>query len=198
MIRRLLFAVVLGTFIGAATSYGQEHLGPHWQALANAASPWLVGAFAAGTVMHERSWAERAGLLACVMEVLSYYVITPLRGYPVTHREMAFWGLCAIVGGPLFGLAGWAWRHGSDQVQAIGAAALPATFLAEAIGTYGLRLHYRGAAALFAGIGVLLAVLVAIWLPKRWYLVVPLITVTLAGIFVYGWLLHDATTVVFS
>jgi hypothetical protein len=75
---------------------------------------------------------------------------------------------------------------------------LPATFLAEAIGTYGLRLHYRGAAVLFTVIGVSLAVLLAVWLPKRWPLVVPLIAATLAGVFIYGWLLHDATAVVFS
>jgi hypothetical protein len=54
------------------------------------------------------------------------------------------------------GLAGWAWRRGSGRARAYGAAFPSGTFIAEAVGAYGFRLHYRPAAELFLLIGVAL------------------------------------------
>ncbi|MCW2496452.1 DUF6518 family protein [Jatrophihabitans sp.] len=198
MYGRLTFACLVGLFIGTATSYGQEHLGVHWQALANAASPWLLGAFVAGALFARSSVAVWAGLLACGCEVAGYYVVTPLRGYPITETEIVFWGACAVIGGPLFGWAGWAWQHAGPALRPIGAAALPATFLAEAMGTYAMRLHYRSAAVLFFVIGLVLVAVVAARLPQRWTLLMPVAGVTLAGMFVYGWVLSGATQATFG
>ena len=58
------------------------------------------------------------------------------------------------MGGPVFGTAGWAWRR-VPRLRGLGAGTLAAIFLAEAVVSYGWRLHYWSSAALFAALGVL-------------------------------------------
>jgi hypothetical protein len=77
------------------------------------------------------------------------------------HDYIAFWTMCAVAGGPVAGWAGWAWRWGGPQARALGAAFLPASFIAEAFGAYGLRLHYGPGVTMFLVIGAVLFVLLA-------------------------------------
>jgi hypothetical protein len=148
--------VLIGASIGAATAAVQPHLGLPWSALVNSASPWLLGGFAAGALARRRGPAVGAGLLACVVEVRAYYSTATAIAMPVAHNLIPFWLACAIVGGPVAWLAGWVWRRGTGRVRAYGAAFPAGTFIAEAVGAYGFRLHYHPAAALFLLIGVAL------------------------------------------
>jgi hypothetical protein len=158
---RLLAAAAIGIVIGALTSLGQAHLDLPWSALVNSASPWLLGGFAAGALQIGSRRGILAGLGACVLEVVAYYVVSAARGYAVSRSEIIFWIACALVGGPLFGWSGWAWRSGPERLRPWGGALLAATWLAEAIGSYQLRLGYHSAAILFLVIGLaLLAVIV--------------------------------------
>lgn len=149
-------AVAVGLAIGLATSFAQGWLDGSWASLANAASPWLAGAFVGGLLQRRAGRAVAVGLLVCVLEVVGYYGVSAARGFGVSDSVVAFWIACGVVGGPLFGWGGWAWRRATGVQRAIGAALLPATFFAEAIGTYALRLHYVGEAVLFASVGVVL------------------------------------------
>lgn len=185
---RLAGVALIGVAIGSATSFAQTWLDGTWQALSNSASPWLAGAFLAGAMQFERVRAIFAGLGACVLEVAAYYVVTPLRGYAVSNAEIIFWGVCAVVGGPLFGCAAWAWRRASVQLQPVGAAFLPATFIAEAIGTYEIRLHYHGDAVLFVVVGLVILVAMIARLPQLRHRTVLVTTgLVIVGIGVY-WL----------
>ena len=47
-----------------------------------------------------------------------------------SHAELVFWGICALVGGPVFGAAGWNFRRGVGRVRGLGVATLAASFLA--------------------------------------------------------------------
>jgi hypothetical protein len=152
----LVAGVLIGALIGAATAVVQPHLGLPWSALANSASPWLLGGFAAGAVAARRGAAVGAGLLACVVEVRAYYSTATAIAMPVDHHLVPFWLICAAVGGPVAGLAGWGWRRGSGRLRAYGTAFPGGTFIAEAVGAYGLRLHYHPAVALFLVIGIAL------------------------------------------
>src|ERR1700761_6771404 len=152
-VARLALGCGLGAAIGVGTSFAQARLPPPWDALANSASPWLAGGFVAGALQSRRAVAVAAGLSACVLEVLGYYVTSMSRGFPASHAYIAFWTVCALAGGPLFGLAGWAWRRGAGRPRLIGAAFLPGTFIAEAVGAYLLRLHDASAAVLYLAIG---------------------------------------------
>lgn len=152
----LAVGVLIGAVIGAATAVVQPHLGLPWSSLVNSASPWLLGGFAAGALAGRRGPAVGAGLLACVVEVQAYYSTATAISMPVDRHLTAFWLACAVVGGPVAGLAGWGWRRGTGRVRAYGAAFPAGTFFAEAVGAYGLRLHYHPAVALFGLIGVAL------------------------------------------
>jgi Family of unknown function (DUF6518) len=194
--RVLLAAAVIGIAIGAATAILETHLTQPWNALANAASPWLLGGFVAGAVARRSRLAVLGGLSACAIMVAAYYGTAALTDHPVARYLGAFWLGCAVVGGPVSGLAGWAWRRGSGRVRAYGAAFPSGTFIAEAVGAYGFRLHYHPAAALFLLIGVALLCLLIRRVPLPGFLAWTVIFVV-AGAIVYGPLL-DAVVGTYS
>jgi hypothetical protein len=188
---RLAIGLLIGLVIGAATSFAQSGLDGTWQALSNSASPWLLGAFIAGAIQLTRERAVAIGLSACVLEVAAYYAVTTARGYPANRTEIVFWGMCAVIGGPIFGWAGWASRHEKRELRPIGGCFLPATFISEALGTYQLRLHYRGDVILYAVIGLVLCAALVIWTRQPMRTVLATAAVTAVGILIY-WLGLDA------
>ncbi len=167
----LIPGVVLGALIGAATGVATALAQPYahqpWSVLVNSSSPWLLAAFAAGALPRRPAPAAAAGLVTCLVEVGAYFLTWAARDVLVPNAYGSFWTLCAVVGGPVAGLAGWAWRRGwasreeGARLHALGAAFLPGTFIAEALGAYGLRLHYEPAVALFLVIGLVLFALLA-------------------------------------
>jgi len=158
---RLGAVVVAGLVMGAVTSVLQKYLNSPWLSLVNAASPWLAPAFAVGVLQRRIGGAALAGLATCVFELAGYYLTSAARGFGAGGSGiLLFWTGCAVVGGPVFGLAGWLWRQ--DRVPGLGASVLAASFLAEAAVGYGWRLHYTSSAILFALIGVAVAVLLGL------------------------------------
>jgi Family of unknown function (DUF6518) len=146
----------------------QRYLNTPWLALVNSASPWLAIAFATGAMWRGYRAAAVAGLATCVAEVAAYFLIAAIKGYPAGSGFVVFWTACGLAGGPLFGLAGRLWRGDAGNAAArdlrgIGAAALPAAFLAEGLVGYGVRLHYTSSAILFAVVGA--AAALALGLP---------------------------------
>ena len=189
---RVVAGILIGVVIGVTTSFAQARLDQPWAALANSASPWLLGAYAAGAVQVRRGVAVGIGLAACVAEVAAYYLTSAARGYAVIGAYGAFWAVCAVVGGPLFGWAGWAWRRETGRARVLGASILPATFVAEAVGAYVLRLHYRSAALLYLVLGLVLLAAVAWPVRRLGPTVLCTVLVALPGIIVYGPLLAVA------
>jgi hypothetical protein len=66
--------------------------------------------------------------------------------------------VCALIGGPSFGAGGFLWRGPRSSIRGLGAALLVGAFLAEGLWFYAHEVHYYGSAALWIGIGVLIAV----------------------------------------
>lgn len=155
MLARVALVAGTGLAAGALTSAGQAYLNSPWLSLVNSASPWLVPMFALGAGWRRPGAAALAGAAAGLAELAGYYVTAGLRGYPAGHAILAFWAACAVLGGPVLGVAGWAWRYGrTAMVSGPAAAALPAAFLAEAGVSYAWRLHYFSSAILLAALGV--------------------------------------------
>ena len=151
----LVLAVVIGLAWGAATS-GLQTLMPS-SGLANAVGPWVAAAFAAGALGRRPGVAVAAGVLVCCGEVGGYYLVSAVRGFGINPSMVAVWAGAAVVAGPVFGAAGWAWRRArSVRRAALGAALLGGVFLAEGVVHYGLVLGYPGNAAVFCAVGVLL------------------------------------------
>lgn len=158
----MVAVVGTGLGVGVATAVLQQHLGPPWFSLVNAASPWLTPMFVLGALFRHRRSAALAGLAAGLLELVGYYATASARGYPyLGGRLVLFWIACALIGGPVFGLAGRAWWRGRS-LRGLGGAVLPAAWLAEAVVVFGLRLGYEKSAGLFVAIGLVIAVLVGV------------------------------------
>jgi Family of unknown function (DUF6518) len=155
---RLALAVVVGLGVGCLTSFGQTHINGTFNPLVNSASAWLVAPFVIGGCMATMPGAAAAGLTVCVLQLAGYDLTAELRGFPAAQSLIVFWGACAVLGGPVFGLGGKLSRAGRPDVRGLGAAVLAGVFLAEGIWLYVHELHYYDSAALCIGIGVLVAV----------------------------------------
>jgi hypothetical protein len=194
---RVTVVVLAGLAVGAATSFGQAHLNSPWLALVNSASPWLVPSFAVGALERRPLPAAVAGLVTCLLEVVGYYVTTSLRGFSGSVGFEVFWSACALLGGPVFGVAGCLWRSGSERLRGLGAAVIPAAFAAEGLIGYGLDLHYTSSAALLVVLGVAFAVILGLpgrRLPglARW--IVPVLAVGVAAELLLGLLYNQTFT----
>ena len=129
----MLLVLLAGLGTGFVTQALQSVLPTGWSQAANAISPWLLVAFLVGAVMPDRTSAVVAGAGTLILALVGYYATTQVRyGIGGGTSSLIFWGLGAVVGGPVFGLAGYTWRTGEHLDRAIAIGLLAAAFLAEA------------------------------------------------------------------
>jgi hypothetical protein len=148
-----LAAAALGLGIGVLTSYGQGWLTGTSNAFVNSESAWLIAPFAVGALCRRPATAAWLGLLACVMQLVGYELCSELRYGSMALSFELGWGVAALGGGPLFGLAGRLWRFGRPAWRGLGPAALAAAFLTEGGWQYLHELHRVLAGVLWLAIG---------------------------------------------
>jgi hypothetical protein len=149
--------VAVGLAVGCVTSFGQTYLNGALNAFVNSASAWLIAPFAVGACMAGVGGAALAGLVVCALQLVGYDATAHLRGFAVSGSLLGFWGVCALVGGPVFGAGGRLWRGGRPGVRGVGAALLASAFVAEGAWLYAHELHYYATALIWVGIGTLVA-----------------------------------------
>jgi hypothetical protein len=71
--------------------------------------PWLLAAFAAGSISKNRTLAALTGFAALLAMLLGYYWIGNLDAGAEIAHTFRFWLAIALVVGPVMGWAGWAW-----------------------------------------------------------------------------------------
>jgi len=132
---RVVVAVAVGLLTGALTQLGQGALPDGWSQAANSIAVWLLVAFFIGASMPSIRWAAVAGAIALIAALVGYYGLVELRyGYGGSTGSWLLWGTGALVGGPVFGVAGRTWRADPDhrhRAAAIGL--LAAVFIAEGV-----------------------------------------------------------------
>jgi len=105
---RVGLIAAVGLLAGVATQLGQSLLPDGVSQAANSISPWLLVAFVLGSRMPDRRWAVLAGFGALAFALLGYYGMVQLRfGYGGSTGALVLWGIGALVGGPVLGVAGW-------------------------------------------------------------------------------------------
>jgi hypothetical protein len=149
--------VCAGLAVGVLTSFGQGVLSGAGNALVNSASAWLVVPLAVGTLFGRARSAAWAGVICCLLQLVGYDLTSELRGFAVSTSRDAFWGVCAVAGGPLFGVAGHLWRFGPPARRGMGPAALAGAFIAEGLFVYIHTLHRPVTGALWIAIGTAIA-----------------------------------------
>jgi hypothetical protein len=156
---RAAVVVVAGLAVGFLTFFGQGHLDGALNAFVNSASAWLVAPFAVGALMATPRGAAAAGATTCALQLVGYYINAHLHGLATGNAILIFWGLCAVVGGPVFGAAGHMWRNAPERLRGLGPAILAGAFVAEGLWSYLHVLHYYSTATLWISIGAGIAVL---------------------------------------
>ena len=82
--------------------------------------------------MPDRWWAAGAGIATLVLAMVGYYAMTELRyGIGGGTNSLIFWGVGAIVGGPVFGIAGLTWRAGRPKERALAIGLVAAAAIVE-------------------------------------------------------------------
>jgi hypothetical protein len=125
----------VGLATGVLSQVAQDLLPEVWSQAGNTISPWLLVAFLLGATMPDRRWAVAAGVGALLLAVVGFYATTTVRfGIGGGTGSLVFWGLGALVGGSVFGLAGHGWRTSPDRrIRALAIGLLAAVFIAEGL-----------------------------------------------------------------
>jgi Family of unknown function (DUF6518) len=124
-----------GLAVGVLTVYGQGWLPGQLSTLTNSGAVWLVFAFAVGSCMRSDVAAAAAGAGVLVCAVIGYYVAVPIivEGAAASLHSVAIWTGTALVGGPVFGVAGRWWRARSTPRTGIALGVLGGVFVAEGL-----------------------------------------------------------------
>ena len=193
---RVIVVAVVGIGLGVVTQILQSVLPTGWSQAANAISPWLLVAFLVGAAMPDRASAVVAGLATLVLALIGYYTTTQLRyGIGGGTNALIFWGLGAVVGRPVFGLAGSVWRTGEHRYRALALGLLAATLFAEG-GYHLLVLSEPGVAVGFAIAGLLVPLLLGRSREDRlgaYVAAVPALALGALGFAVFLWI-YDMTS----
>jgi hypothetical protein len=135
MARPLLIGLV-GVTTGVVTVLGQGVLDAQWNRLANSGAIWLLVAFLVGSIMPTRPWAAAAGVGTLVGAVIGYYVAAvAIAGASASPGSLVIWTGTALVGGPVYGLAGRLWREPEPRPRALAIALMGGVFCAEGLFT---------------------------------------------------------------
>ena len=159
----LALATLAGLAVGGLTLVMQGTLPGVLNHLGNSGAVWSLAAFGAGALLPVRGWrAAVSGAVLLVGAVLGYYGSTTVFLHDDVNSGTllgpAVWATVALVAGPVFGLAGAAYRGDRPGYRWAALGALGAVFVAEAL-YLGGALSQWGEAGLMAGLGLLLALL---------------------------------------
>jgi len=162
--RNIVWIVGIGFAFGALTVLGQATLPGSWNHFANSGAVWLIAAFVVGVLMPSVIWATLGGFISLVMALAGYTAVITLLGLTYPFSTIAFWCAVALVGGPIFGLAGQWWRYTTGSWRhAASAALMGGVFIAE--GWYMLTIIQD---TLAGWVSILIGGLLAILLPHSW------------------------------
>jgi uncharacterized protein DUF6518 len=183
-------AAAAGVAVGAL-SLGGQSLGGVWGRLGNSGAVWLCAAFLVGSLFDTITEAALGGLLTLVGAVFGYYVSAKwFVSAGVNPSAVAIWVATAIVGGPVFGAAGEAWRRGAGWPRIAAVALLGGALVGESV--Y-LAAYVRSGLPVAAPMVVLGLTMPALLLrtghdrARGWMLLVPCAIATFGAYRLIGW-----------
>jgi len=132
--RLLVIAVGVGLALGVLTQIGQSVLPEGLGQVANSISVWVTVAFFVGAVAARPLPASVAGFATLVAALVGYYAMIWIRfGYTGGGSSLVLWSVGAVLGGVIFGPAGWYWRWTSGNARIAAIALLGAVYVAEGL-----------------------------------------------------------------
>jgi hypothetical protein len=131
--RQVAIPLLLGVALGLFSARGDGVRIMVINGLANAASPWILVAFAAGALQSAPRSGAVAGAIALLTGVVTYYVGFLAGGAGFLLPFLAVWAIAAILCGGLLGLAGGARRADRTGWGVPAVALVSGLLLAEAV-----------------------------------------------------------------
>jgi hypothetical protein len=131
-VRALPAALLIGTMVGLVSALGDGVRIMVVNGLANAISPWVLGAFAAGAVAGSPGLGAVSGVAALIAALALYYGGFLLEGHTFLVPLVAAWSVAALGTGVLLGAAGGAWRSRQDGWKTLAVGLLAGSLVAEA------------------------------------------------------------------
>jgi hypothetical protein len=136
----------------------------------NTIGAWLAAAFVLGASARTIGTGALRGLIGLLAAVGAYYALIAVLGVGFralgASHAATVWGLVALVAGPLLGLAGATWRHGSGWPRALAVGLLAGALVAEGLAFGAARWSSVGEVADDPGAWLLAAeVLIGVALP---------------------------------
>jgi Family of unknown function (DUF6518) len=191
--RTFFLVTALGFAIGVLTVVGQGGLPGNWTTLANSGAVWLAAAFLVGSFMPTDRRAAAAGVVALIGAVVGYYASVPfiVEGAAADARSVAIWVVVALVGGPVFGIAG-RWWHSDRSTRRIAASALLGViFFAEGLDRILRNPHLGAVGWTMMAVGVAVPLILGRTNKERLWGLAAELPMVLAALGVY-WLINSA------
>ena len=127
---------LLGLTLGVLTAYGQAWLPQELGSLANSSGSWASLAFLLALFGTNHRIAGMLGFLAFITLLGEYVLGAEFRGDPSSSSLIAFWGLAAVVAGPVLGLGAHWLKTDRGYLAAVGIGVMCGVLIGE--GVYGL------------------------------------------------------------
>jgi len=134
--RVALLVASVSFFLGVLTAYAQGWLPEQIGSLANSSGSWALVAFLLAMLATTPVAGSVAGALSLVALLGGYVVGAGLRDFPSSTSLIVFWGVAALLVGPLLGLGGYWVKDRPGPLAAIGVGAMSGVLIGE--GAYGL------------------------------------------------------------
>jgi hypothetical protein len=125
-------ALVAGAVTGCLVLFMHES-GSALRVGGDLGGPWLLAAFAAGSISKNRTLAALTGFATLLAMLLGYYWIGNLDGTAEIAHTFRFWLAISLVTGPLMGWAGWSWLGPLAVERVLGISVLAGCLIAEGI-----------------------------------------------------------------
>lgn len=127
-----VIALVAGVVTGCLVLFMHES-GSALRVGGDLGGPWLIAAFAAGSISKNRALAAVTGFATLLAMLLGYYWIGNLDGSAEIAHTFRFWLAVSLVAGPVMGWAGWSWLGATALERVAGISILAGCLIAEGI-----------------------------------------------------------------
>jgi MFS family permease len=182
----VVVAAIAGLALGIFTFLGQGIANDEWNTLVNSGAVWSLAAFIVGAFGTFDLLAVGVGITTLLGAVAGYYVSATIKlGFESAFSGIIFWGLVAVVAGPLFGLAGYWWRNKARWQHMLAIGFLGGIFAGEGVYTLLLIPHKPISGWVMLVFGLLVPLVLGRSAKDRLYglLIVPVIVILILAFY---------------
>ncbi|MEH7095034.1 DUF6518 family protein [Neobacillus vireti] len=124
----------IGIIVGILTVLGQGVLPGSWNLLANSRVSWLLPSFFIGAMGSTKTKSASFSMISLLGMFIGYYgYAMQIQNVPHSLYFILIWTGAAIVGGTIFGIAGFLWRRDNGVKHKFGSALIGGVFISEGL-----------------------------------------------------------------